>query len=182
MRIISGSKKGMSIYPPNDLPARPTTDRSKEGLFNILNNYYYFDEVSVLDLYSGTGSVSFEFASRGTPHIIAVEQDSHSIKFINKESERFEFYEIEPICIEVMSYLENTDETFDIIFADPPFNNPESKDMVYKVFEKQLLKPKGLLALEHYKKEEFGDIPHFIKKYKYGQTIISLFNYEGEMY
>ena len=110
MRIISGKYKGRRLNPPKKLPVRPTTDMAKEALFNILNNRIYFDELSVLDLFSGTGSISFEFASRGTENITAVDQDYGCVKFINKTTEEFNM-PINVIKSDVFKYLEKTTKT-----------------------------------------------------------------------
>ena len=120
MRIISGLYKSRKIVAPKSLPVRPTTDMAKEGLFNILNNHFYFDEISVLDLFAGTGNISYEFASRGTTNIICVDQDFGCIKFINQTAEAFKM-PIHTIKSDVFKYLEKATVKSDIIFADPPY-------------------------------------------------------------
>src|SRR5210317_606039 len=107
MRIISGTHKGRKIIAPKKLPVRPTTDMAKESLFNILNNQFYFDEISVLDLFAGTGNVSYEFASRGTQHIISVDKDFGCVKFINETSETLNM-PIQVIKSDVFKFLEST--------------------------------------------------------------------------
>src|SRR5690606_40166861 len=120
MRIISGLYKSRRIVAPKNLPVRPTTDMAKEGLFNILNNTFYFDAIAVLDLFAGTGNISYEFASRGTKDIIAVDQDFGCIKFINQTSETFKM-PIKTIKSDVFKFLEKASLKFDVIFADPPY-------------------------------------------------------------
>ena len=118
MRIISGQYKGRRLTAPKNLPVRPTTDMAKEALFNILNNQYYFDEISVLDLFAGTGNISYEFASRGTNNITCVDQNYGCIKYINETAESFEM-PISTIKSDVFSFLENHKQPYTIVFADP---------------------------------------------------------------
>ena len=124
MRIISGLYKSRKILAPKNLPVRPTTDMAKESLFNILNNTFYFDDVSVLDLFAGTGNISYEFASRGTEQITCVDQDFGCIKFINKTAEQFDM-PINTIKSDVFKFLEKSTLQSNIIFADPPYNFDE---------------------------------------------------------
>ena len=120
MRIISGTYKGRRLTAPKKLPVRPTTDMAKEALFNILNNTFYFDDISVIDLFTGTGNICYEFASRGTKQIVAVDQDYGCIKFINKTSDEFEMG-IQTIKSDVFKFLEITTLKATVIFADPPY-------------------------------------------------------------
>ena len=123
MRIISGKHKSKRITAPKKLPVRPTTDMAKEGLFNILNNSYYFEDLAVLDLFAGTGNISYEFASRGSTDIIAVDADYGCVNFINQTSKELDLG-ISTIKGDVFKYLESTKGKFNIIFADPPYNIP----------------------------------------------------------
>jgi 16S rRNA (guanine(966)-N(2))-methyltransferase RsmD len=144
MRIISGKYKRRRINAPRNLPVRPTTDMAKEALFNILNNHYYFDQISVLDLFAGIGSISFEFASRGTTRITSVDQYQGCIKFIDKINCEFDF-NIQAIKTDAYLFLERIDQKFDVIFADPPYDFPKEQfdKIVALVFEKQLLNEDG---------------------------------------
>ena len=119
MRIISGTFKGRRITAPKKLPVRPTTDMAKESLFNILNNRFYFDEVSVLDLFSGTGNISYEFASRGTENVTSVDANYGCVQFINKTAEEFEM-SIQTIKSDFFKFLENHTLQYSLFFADPP--------------------------------------------------------------
>src|SRR5690606_21963947 len=121
MRIISGTHKGRRLTAPKNLPVRPTTDFAKEALFNILRSRIYFDEISVLDLFAGTGNISFEFASRGVPKIVSVDLDQGCVQFISKIAAEFTF-PITAVKSDTIKYLENTSEKFDIIFLDPPYD------------------------------------------------------------
>jgi len=176
MRIISGKYKGRRITAPKKLPVRPTTDMAKESLFNILNNQYYFDEISVLDLFSGTGNISYEFASRGTENITAVDADYGCIKFINQTSEAFEM-PIEAIKSDAFKYLERTKTKHDIIFADPPYDFPveEFAKIPKLIFANGLLEEDGLLIVEHSKHTDLSDIAKFDISRHYGGNVFSFF-------
>jgi 16S rRNA (guanine(966)-N(2))-methyltransferase RsmD len=176
MRIISGTHKGRKLIAPKNLPVRPTTDFAKEALFNILRVRYYFDEMNVLDLFSGTGNISFEFASRGVPNITSVDAHHGCVQYINKISEEFEF-PITTIKSDVLKYLEKASATFDIIFADPPydFDISQLNQILSSVFENQLLKEEGLLILEHSKLIDLSGEQHFNEARKYGGNVFSFF-------
>lgn len=176
MRIISGQFKGRRITPPKNLPVRPTTDMLKEALFNILNNNFYFDGIAVLDLFSGTGSISYEFASRGTKTITSVDDNFGCIKFINKTAKTFEM-PITAIKSDVFKFLETTNLKLDIIFADPPytFNISEFSKISELVFKHQLLTKTGLLIIEHSKHEDLSGLPYFNHSKNYGGSVLSFF-------
>jgi 16S rRNA (guanine(966)-N(2))-methyltransferase RsmD len=176
MRIISGTHKGRRITAPKQLPVRPTTDMAKEALFNILNNNYYFEDIKVLDLYAGTGNISYEFASRGCPGIQAVDTNAGCIRFIQATAQEFGF-PISAIRSEVLSYLERSQQQFDIIFADPPYD--QAMELFCRipelVFAKELLTPSGLLVIEHSKHTDLSGLEFFEQQRKYGGSIFSFF-------
>ena len=176
MRIISGIHKGKRITAPKKLPVRPTTDMAKEALFNILNNRYYFDEISVLDLFAGTGNISYEFASRGTNRISAVDSEYGCIRFITDTSDTLKM-EIEAIKCDVFDYLERTKAKFDVIFADPPYDIPlkEFEKIPALVFGNNLLLDNGTLVIEHGNQTQLSHLHHFSEKRKYGGSIFSFF-------
>jgi 16S rRNA (guanine(966)-N(2))-methyltransferase RsmD len=179
MRIISGLFKGRRITAPKKLPVRPTTDMAKEALFNILNNQYYFDDISVLDLFSGTGNISYEFASRGTEQITSVDDNYGCIKFINETAESFEM-PINTIKSDVFKYLETSKQKHTIIFADPPYNfelDAFSK-IPELVFQNQLLEQDGLLIVEHSKHTDLSEIENYSHSKSYGGNMFSFFNKE----
>lgn len=176
MRIISGLYKGRKIMAPKKLPVRPTTDMAKEALFNILNNQYYFDELSVLDLFSGTGNISYEFASRGTEQITAVDANYGCIKFINDTAENFEM-PINTIKSDVFKYLENSKQKHTIIFADPPYDFEVElfSKIPELVFRNGLLKEEGLLIIEHSKHTDLSQLEHYSHTKSYGGNAFSFF-------
>lgn len=181
MRIISGQFKGRRITAPKKLPVRPTTDMAKESLFNILNNHYYFDEVSVLDLFAGTGNISYEFASRGAEHITAVDDHYGCINFINETSESFNM-SITTIKSDVFKYLEKTQQKFTVIFADPPYNFPveEFSKIPELVFQNQLLTEDGLLIVEHSKHTDLSHLTNYSYSKSYGGNCFSFFELNSE--
>lgn len=176
MRIISGKLKGRRISAPKKLPVRPTTDMAKEALFNILNNHFYLEEVKVLDLFSGTGNISLEFASRGTQNITAVDVNYHCISFIKKISQDFKL-PITTIKTDVYQYLEKCNTCYDVIFADPPYNFKEEQfaKIAHLVFKSKLLSENGLLIIEHSKHTNIEKYPNFSYTKKYGGNQFSFF-------
>ncbi len=176
MRIISGIYKGRRLTAPKNLPVRPTTDFAKEALFNILRVRYFFEEITVLDLFSGTGHISFEFASRGVSNITAVDEHQGCIQFINKVSEEFEF-SIKTVKADVFKYLEKASGKFDVIFADPPydFDIAQLSSILTSVFEKNLLNEEGILVIEHEKMNDLSSLEHFSEARKYGGNVFSFF-------
>lgn len=176
MRIISGKFKSKRIQAPKNLPVRPTTDMAKEALFNILNNLYYFDDISVLDLFSGTGNISFEFISRGCETITAVDANAGCTKFIQKISQELEV-PIHIIKTDVFKYLEKSKTTFDIIFADPPYEMPQEKfeQIITLIFDNKLLNEGGLLILEHSKHTHLNQHSLLAFQKKYGGNMFSFF-------
>lgn len=181
MRIISGKYKGRKLVAPKKLPVRPTTDMAKEALFNILNNQYYFDEISVLDLFAGTGNISYEFASRGTENITCVDQNYGCIKYINETAESFEM-PISTIKSDVFSFLENHQQPYTIIFADPPYEFPveEFAKIPELVFQNNLLEEDGLLIIEHSKHTDLSGLAQYSHSKSYGGNMFSFFELTEE--
>ncbi|MBT8312349.1 MAG: 16S rRNA (guanine(966)-N(2))-methyltransferase RsmD [Eudoraea sp.] len=176
MRIISGKYKGKRLRAPKNLPVRPTTDMAKEALFNILQNHFDFEAISVLDLFSGTGNISFEFASRGTAQIVSVDKDYRCVKFIASVSKELGL-NIRTFKDDAFKFLERTDLKFDLIFADPPYNMDltEFNKIVTRVFRHDLLKEHGMLIIEHSKHTDLSELPYFIEQRKYGGSVFSFF-------
>ena len=181
MRIISGTHRGKQLIAPKQLPVRPTTDFAKESLFNILNNSYYFDNISILDLFAGTENICYEFGSRGCQDITAVDSHSGCVQYISKTAESLS-YPIEVVKGDVFGYLEKTLRKFDIIFADPPYEiAPEDLERIVSlVFERELLNDEGLLIIEHSSKISMEEHPYFEQVRKYGGTSFSFFSFYEE--
>ncbi|MEA1784917.1 RsmD family RNA methyltransferase [Arenibacter sp. GZD96] len=176
MRIISGTHKGRRILAPKKLPVRPTTDMAKEALFNILHNRFYFPDLHVLDLCAGTGNISYEFASRGVSKILAVDADPGCVEFIVKTSEALGF-SIAVTKSDVFQFLENTEQSFHLIFTDPPYDMAleDFEKIATHVFNHKLLLEDGLLVIEHSKHMNLAHLPHFTQSRKYSNSVFSFF-------
>jgi 16S rRNA (guanine(966)-N(2))-methyltransferase RsmD len=166
MRIIGGNLKGKNILPPANYGARPTTDFAKEGLFNILINEYDIEELSVLDLFSGTGSISLEFASRGCQDIVSVEMNPVHAKFIKQVATTYKVKGMQVVRHNVFEFINICTKKFDIIFADPPYAIEGLDTIPDKIFEKELLNPNGYLILEHPGTYNFENHKCFVKEKK----------------
>ncbi|MEO0059545.1 MAG: hypothetical protein RLZZ312_1192 [Bacteroidota bacterium] len=182
MRIISGKFKGRRISPPKNLPVRPTTDMSKEALFNVLGNHFSFDGLKILDLFAGTGNISFEFASRGSENITSVDQDFGCIKFIKQVADEYDF-SIAAIKADVFQFLNKNKNSYDIIFADPPYALPQEifEKIVINIFEKELLNEAGMMVIEHSKYTKLDHLINFSFKKVYGGSIFSFFEIESNL-
>lgn len=182
MRIISGILKGRRLKAPKNLPVRPTTDMAKESLFNIINNLYYFDGITVFDLFAGTGNISYEFASRGTKNIFAIDANYNCIKYITKTSKELGL-EITTLKNDVYSFLEKTNLQADLIFADPPYDFETEKflKIVNLVFERGLLKNDGILVVEHSKHTDLSSHKNHTNDRRYGGNVFSFFENNLEL-
>ena len=181
MRIISGKFKGRRISPPKNLPVRPTTDMCKEALFNILNNNFNFSELRVLDLFAGTGSISYEFASRGCKPITSVDGDMGCVNFIKKTTKEFDF-DITAIKSDVFAFLEKSKASYDIIFADPPYgiDLKDFEKIILLVFEKELLEDDGMMIIEHSKHTKLDHMENFSYSKPYGGSVFSFFELQHD--
>jgi len=176
VRIISGKYKGRRIFPPKGLPVRPTTDMSKEALFNVLNNHFSFEGLKILDLFAGTGNISFEFASRGSTPITSVDADFGCVKFIKQVAAEYDF-NIAATKSDVFKFLERNNATYEIIFADPPYalDQKTFEKIVLLVFEKNMLHEDGMMVIEHSKYTKLDHLIYFSFKKSYGGSIFSFF-------
>ena len=176
MRIISGQLKGRKIVPPKNLPVRPTTDMAKEALFNILNNSYDFDELSILDLFAGSGNISFDFASRAVQKITSVDNNFSCIKFIKQTAEAFEM-PIEVLKADAFKFVNTQSSQYDIIFSDPPyeFSIDHYQELISAVFNRKLLTANGVLILEHEKQKDLSHLDFFNQSRNYGGCMFSFF-------
>ncbi|MDO9187319.1 MAG: 16S rRNA (guanine(966)-N(2))-methyltransferase RsmD [Bacteroidia bacterium] len=177
MRIISGTHKGRRINPPKNITARPTTDFAKEGLFNILNNDIDFEGLKVLDIFCGTGNITFEFASRGATDITSVDDNFQCCDFVKKTISDFKMPQVKVIKSDAFSFLKKTANTFQLIFVDPPYEMELEKfELIPElVFSKNLLQPDGFLIIEHGAKTDFTKHEHFGEHRKYGNVNFSFF-------
>ena len=175
MRIISGILKGRKILPPKGLPVRPTTDMAKESLFNVLVNRVDFESIRVLDLFSGTGNISIEFASRGVQDLTSVDQNFKCCAFLTQVADEYNLAGIQVVKENVLKFIERNHEPFDVVFADPPYDLPWLPEIPDKVLEKNLVKSDGVFILEHPSFKRFSEHPNFIETRKYGQSSFSFF-------
>lgn len=182
MRIIGGSLKGRAVLPPSGYRARPTTDFAKEGLFNVLDNEYDLSEVRVLDLFSGTGSISYEFASRGVREIYSVEMNPLHVSFIRKCISQFKIEGMHVIRHNVFDFVGMCRMDFDIVFADPPYDIAGLDTIPDRVLSAVsdslpggLLRKGGEFILEHPGTYSFMGHPRFVKEKKYGNVHFSFF-------
>lgn len=175
MRIISGKYRGKILHPGKDFIARPTTDFAKESLFNIMANQYDFEEIEVLDLFSGTGSISFEFASRGCKNIEVVESNYKYATYIYKTGNELKFSQLKVHKTNAFQFLKSCNSKFDIIFADPPYDMEGTETLPEIIIGKKMLKQGGVFILEHSKKINFTENAHLIDHRNYGSVNFSFF-------
>jgi 16S rRNA (guanine(966)-N(2))-methyltransferase RsmD len=180
LRIIGGKYRGRRIDPPKELKARPTTDFAREGLFNILANRIDFEDAEVLDLFSGTGSISYEFASRGAPLIHLVEQNTRHIAGIQRIIKEIGMENIRTIHIDVRSYLKTCSVKYDVIFADPPYDLSWLSTLPGLVIEADILKEGGFFILEHPRDMTFSGNQYFFEHRNYGGVNFSFFRSAGK--
>jgi 16S rRNA (guanine966-N2)-methyltransferase len=176
MRIISGIHGGKRISPPTNMPyTRPTTDIAKEGLFNVLQNNLEIEELKTLDLFGGTGCISYELASRGVQDVTIVEKDTSMYDFIKKTSAQLVFENFKVVKADVFKFIENTTEQYDFIFAGPPYALGTIDELPKKIFSLKLLNPKGWFVLEHTPRNNYKKFEGYKTERNYGTTIFSIF-------
>lgn len=175
MRIISGQYRGRAINPPRNLRARPTTDFAKENLFNVLGNLVDFEECDVLDLFSGTGSISYEFASRGARSVTSVEINSVHHNFIRQTAAQLGIGNLFAVKANVFLYLKSCPKQFDIVFSDAPYDLEGSEQVIDLVLGGGLLREEGFLVFEHSRGKNFSAHPNFWQQRSYGSVQFSFF-------
>ena len=176
MRIISGSLKGKTIDPPASFKARPTTDFAREALFDMIGNEYEFEDLKVLDLFGGTGAISYEFVSRGVGHVWTVEMNPIHAAFISSQARKLGIADkITVVRHTVFEFLPLCTEKFDIVFADPPYALDDLETIPDKVFAAGILHPDCWFVLEHGDEHSFTEHPHFLREKKYGRVHFSFF-------
>ncbi len=180
MRIIKGRFGRRLLYPPSGLPVRPSTDLGKESLFNILENKIEFELTHALDLFAGTGSISFELVSRGCVSVTAVDKDFRCIRYIKKVADELGMPELRSIRTDVFRFLQRHRMKYDFIFADPPydFTQEDYEKLIQLIQEAELLQPEGVFVIEHSKWVDFQDIDLFTEQRKYGKVHFSFFEKE----
>lgn len=174
MRIISGNHKGRKLSPPGNLPVRPTTDYAKESLFNILQNYFDFEDLTILDCFSGTGNISYEFLSRGVRKASSIDANFNCIAYQKKVKKELNFENFNPIKKDVFLAFKSISEKFNIIFSDPPYDLDKIPEIPKLVFEKNLLLEGGWLIVEHSKSTSFKH-EKFKETRRYGNVNFSIF-------
>lgn len=176
MRIISGEHGRRRINPPPNMPhTRPTTDVAKEGLFNIISNNLDIEELKTLDLFGGTGSISYELASRGAKDLTIVEKDGKMYEFIKKTAKELKLENFNVLKVDVFKFIEQCTDKFDFIFAGPPYALGNIDDLPKLIFAKQLLNNRGWFVLEHTPRNDYKKFPFFTTERNYGTTVFSVF-------
>ncbi len=176
MRIVGGKYKGRHFSPGKSFKARPTTDMAKESLFNILQNKINFEDIRVLDLFSGTGSISFEFASRGCTDITSVEINYKHFRFIQDTIAKLDEKSIKAIKGNAFQFVGKNTQKYDLVFADPPYDHPKFAEVPKTVFSSGILNEGGIFILEHSKEYDFSNYPEFKEVRSYGSVHFSFFN------
>lgn len=176
MRIIAGEYGGRKFNPPSKMPyTRPTTDIAKEGLFNVLQHQLDMEGLKTLDLFGGTGNISYELASRGAEDLTLVEKDNNMFAFIKKTIEQLNIPGIKPIKMDVFKYIQQCTEQYDFIFAGPPYALTTIDELPKQIIEKKLLKPGGIFVLEHTPRNDYKTFEGYKMEKNYGTTIFSFF-------
>ena len=174
MRIISGIHKGRKLHPPSNLPIRPTKDMAKESLFNILNHRYSFANKEVLDLFAGSGNISYEFGSRGCYKMTAIDKNKNCIAYIKEQKKKLRL-NINPIQSDAIKYIKKTTNKFDFIFIDPPYNYDYYNEIQKIIIERKIIKSDGCVIIEHDKQTKFTEGNIELKKY--GTVYFSIFSF-----
>lgn len=178
MRIISGKFKGRHFSPPSNIRARPTTDFAKESLFNLISNEMDIEGITALDLFAGTGSISYELISRGAAYVTSVEMAQTQLAYIHKVCELLKIDNLRIVKQEVFRFIDNTQVSYNLVFADPPYQLPNIKNLPDHILAHKHVKPGGLLIVEHGLKTSFEDHPAFYQHRNYGNVHFSFFRQE----
>ncbi len=176
MRIITGTLKGRRLKAPASGEVRPTSDRTKEGMFNVIDARRYFDNLLVLDLFAGSGNLGFEAISRGVKQVTFVDSNRASIKIIEETAAQFGVSDqVRTVYSDVDRYIKGFSQKYDLVFADPPYDYPEMEALIEKVLEGGWLDDGGWFLLEHDKRHNFAEHPNCVFSKPYGRTIVTIF-------
>jgi 16S rRNA (guanine966-N2)-methyltransferase len=186
MRIIGGKYRGLVLHPPKGLPVRPTTDQAKEGLFNILSHRFDTQGAHVLELFAGTGHVSYEFASRGAAHLTAVDQHPGCVRYIQsmfsslgaQDQGRAKDWQGQAVCLAAEKFVAQAGPAYQFIFMDPPYAWEGVPDLVAAIFAQGRLAQEGLLVVEHASGANYSHLRYFSEIRKYGSSSFSFFQWE----
>lgn len=177
MRIIAGRWGGLRLNPPTNLPVRPTTDLAKEALFNILQNRVDFDELVCLDLFAGTGNISFELASRGVESVLSVDIHFKCLSYIEETAKKMSVDSIKTRKADVLKFVSSCKDKFNFIFADPPYDLPALPQLASMVFKNELLTEDGWLVIEHPSNRLLENSTYFVETRKYGISSFSFYQF-----
>lgn len=176
MRIIRGKYGKRRFDVPKNITARPTTDFARENIFNVLENLIDFDQLPALDLFSGTGAISFEFISRGCNEVTAVEMAATQANFIKSVKQKLNAENLRIIKGDAFKFIETCNNKFDLIFADPPYDHPRFEEIPTLILNSELIKPGSYVIIEHSKNHNFSQLPHFDQQRTYGSVNFSIFH------
>lgn len=180
MRIIRGKYGRRRFDVPTNISARPTTDFARENIFNVLENYVDFEGLSALDLFAGTGAITFEFLSRECGDVTSVEKATTQYNFIRKVAQQLNVANLNLIKGDALKFIDTCSKKFDVIFADPPYDMPDFASVPSKVLDSQMLKPGTVFVIEHNKHHDFSALPHFKEHRAYGSVNFSIFRIPEE--
>lgn len=175
MRIIRGKYGKRRFDVPKNITARPTTDFARENIFNVLENMYDFEGKSALDLFAGTGAISWEFASRGCDRVVSVESAPVQAAFIRNVKEKLDDTTLHVVKGDVFRFIRSCREKFDFIFADPPYDHPQFDEVIDLILKSQTLKDGTVVIIEHSKAHEYSSLPYFRQHRVYGSVNFSIF-------
>lgn len=180
MRIIRGKYGRRRFDVPTNISARPTTDFARENIFNVLENMIDFDGLDALDLFAGTGAITFEFLSRGCRQVTAVEKAQTQFRFIKQVAQQLNVQNLRLIKGDVFRFIASCSDKFDIVFADPPYDLPDFGKIPGLILESQILKPGSIFIIEHSRAHDFSALPHFSEHRAYGSVNFSIFEIPEE--
>ena len=181
MRIISGKYKSRRFDIPKNFKARPTTDFAKENVFNVIGNLIDLEDASALDLFAGTGGISFELISRGCKEVVCVEKDAVHYAFIRKVKDELKADQLLTVRTDALKFIASVNRKFDFIFADPPYAFNPLAQIPECILSRQLLNPSGVFVMEHSKEYNFSHLPCFLQQRVYGAVNFSIFINKGDL-